>query len=78
MEKWQSLDKARKWQIIASCLQILCGILLMIAACTDGVSRTVTRILALVILLINIPLVFVNIGRYKDKHKQEEKQPPEA
>ena len=78
MDKWQSLDKARKWQIIASCLQILCGILLMIAACTDGVSRTVTRILALVILLINIPLVFVNIGRYKDKHKQEEKQPPEA
>ena len=78
MEKWRSLDKARKWQIIASCLQILCGILLMIAACTDGVSRTVTRILALVILLINIPLVFVNIGRYKDKHKQEEKQSPEA
>ena len=78
MEKWRRLDKARKWQIIASCLQILCGILLMIAAFTDGVSRTVTRILALVILLINIPLVFVNIGRYKDKHKQEEKQPPEA
>ena len=78
MEKWRRLDQARKWQIIASCLQILCGILLMIAACTDGVSRTVTRMLALVILLINIPLVFVNIGRYKDKHKQEEKQPPEA
>ena len=78
MEKWRSLDKARKWQIIASCLQILCGILLMIAACTDGVSGTVTRILALIILLINIPLVFVNLGRYKDKHKQEEKQPPEA
>ena len=78
MEKWRSLDKARKWQIIASCLQILCGILLMIAASSDGVSGTVTRALALVILLINIPLVFVNIGRYKDKHKQEEEQPPEA